>query len=203
MQILTCGCDLFNYTAIKLVTYISLFVCAWIGHVHSVYVTNIKKGLITGNSGGCNPINCLSQTTRNLTIEFLDLNFASRRKLCENSVFSENMNTAAFILFGIVFVFLHFCSFPFRKCIPLSSLSEIDIFRDNVPDLKISIRSVTVDTFNWIASRWYIRQIYCRKYKEIYTSQINQVLDRCFLVFSVRIGRGYQTSDFQRFYSKE
>ena len=113
-----------------------------------MYVTNIKKGLITGNSGGCNPVNCLSQTRRNLTIEFLDLNFTSRRKLCENSVFSENMNTAAFILFGIVFVFLHFCSFPFRKRIPLSSLSETDIFRDNVPDLKIPIRSVIVDTFN-------------------------------------------------------
>ena len=92
----------------------------------------------------------MRQTRRNLTIEYLDLNFASKRNLCKNSVFYENMNTAAFILFGKVFIFSHFCSFPFRKCIPLPSLSDIDILRDSVPDLKISIRSVTFDTFNWL-----------------------------------------------------
>ena len=85
-----------------------------------------------------------------MTIEFLDLKFASRRNLCKNSVFYESMNTGAFILFGKVFIFSHFCSFPFRKCIPLPSLSDIDILRDSVPDLKISIRSVTFDTFNWL-----------------------------------------------------
>ena len=31
-------------------------------------------------SGGCSPVNCLSQTRRNLTVEFLDLNFESLRK---------------------------------------------------------------------------------------------------------------------------
>ena len=81
---------------------------------------------------------------------FCYLNFASRRKLCKNSVFYENMNTVAFILFGKVFIFSRFCSFPFRKCIPLPSLSDIHILRDNVPDLNISTRSVTVDTFNWL-----------------------------------------------------
>ena len=60
------------------------------------------------------------------------------------------MNTGAFILFGKIFIFSHFCSFPFRKCIPLPSLSDVDILRDSVPDLKISIRSVTFDTFNWL-----------------------------------------------------
>ena len=79
---------------------------------------------------------------------FCYLNFASRRKLCNNSVFYENMNTVAFILFGKVFIFSHFCSFPFRKCIPLPSLSDIHILRDSVPNLNISTRSVTVDTFN-------------------------------------------------------
>ena len=113
-------------------------------------------------SGGCSPVKWLSQTRRNLIIESLDLNFASRRKLCENSVFYENMNTVAFILFGKVFIFSRFCSFPFRKCIPLPSLSDIHILRDSVPDLNISTRSVTVDTFNWLktiflfawGSRW-------------------------------------------------
>ena len=84
-----------------------------------------------------------------MTIEFLDLNFESRRKLCKNSVFYEIMNTVAVILFGKVFIFSCFCSFPFRKCIPLLSLSDIDTLQDSVPDLKIYTRSVTVDTFNW------------------------------------------------------
>ena len=75
-------------------------------------------------------------------INFCYLNFANRKKLCKNSVFYENMNTFAFILFS------RFCSFPFRKCIPLPSLSDIHILRDSVPNLNISTRSVTVDTFN-------------------------------------------------------
>ena len=101
-------------------------------------------------SGGCSPVNWVSPTRRNFTIEFLDLNFASRRKLFKNSVFYENINTVAFILFGKVFIFSRFCSFPFRKCIPLLSLSDIDISRDGVLDLKISTRSVTDDAFNWL-----------------------------------------------------
>ena len=32
----------------------------------------------------------------------------------------------------------------------IPSLSNIDILRDSVPDLKISTRSVIVDTFNWL-----------------------------------------------------
>ena len=56
------------------------------------------------------------------------------------------MNAAAFILFGKVFIFSRFCSFLFRKCIPLPSLSDIDSLQDIVPELKISTRSVTVDT---------------------------------------------------------
>ena len=89
---------------------------------------------INSFSGGCNPLNWLSQTRRNLTIGFMDFNFASRRKLCKNSVFYGNRNIAAFILFGKVFIFSRFCSFPFRKCVPLPSPSDIDILQDSVPD---------------------------------------------------------------------
>ena len=103
---------------------------------------------INSSSGGCNQLNWLSQTRRNLTVEFMDLNFASRRELCKNSVFYGNRNIVAFILLGKVFIFSRFCSFPFRKCLPFPSLSDINILRDSVPDLKISTRSVTVDTFN-------------------------------------------------------
>ena len=63
------------------------------------------------------------------------LNFVKRRKLCKNSVFHS--------------IFSRFCWFQFCRCIPLPSLSDINILRDNVPDLNISTRSVTVDTFNW------------------------------------------------------
>ena len=92
----------------------------------------------------------MSQTKRNLTIKFLDLNFASRRKLCKNSVFYENMKIFAFVLFWKVFIFSRFCSCPFRKCIAVPNLSDIDILRDSVPDLKFSTRSVTVNTFKWL-----------------------------------------------------
>ena len=81
---------------------------------------------------------------------FCYMNFASRKKFCKNSVFYENMNTIVFILFRKVFIFSRFCLFPFRRCIPLPSLSNIHILRDSVPDLNISTRSVTVDTFNWL-----------------------------------------------------
>ena len=32
----------------------------------------------------------------------------------------------------------------------------------------------------WIGSRWYINKIYCKKYKEIYTSQVNPMFFQCF-----------------------
>ena len=120
-------------------------------------------------SGGCNPVNWLGQTRRNLTIEFLDLNFASRRKLCKNSVFWENMNTIAYILLWKAFIFSRFCSFPFRK-LSLLSLSNIGILRDSVADLRISTRSITVNNLNclrkknfltwrsrWRSGNWLIR----------------------------------------------
>ena len=89
----------------------------------------------------------LSQTRRSLTIGFLDLNFASRRKLYKNSVYYENMNTVAFILFGKDFIFTCFCSFSFSQ-VHIPSFSDVSILWDSVPDLKISTRSVTVNFFN-------------------------------------------------------
>ena len=65
------------------------------------------------------------------------------------------MNNVKFILFEKVFIFLLFCSLQFRKSIPLPSLSDIDILRDSVPDLKISTRLVTVDAFNWLRRNFF------------------------------------------------
>ena len=59
------------------------------------------------------------------------MNLTSRRRSSKNSVFCKNINTVACILFGKVFIFSRFCSFPFRKCITLPSLSDIDILRDS------------------------------------------------------------------------
>ena len=91
-------------------------------------------------SDECSPVNWLSQTRRNLTIQFLNLDFASNQK----------MNSVASIFCVEVFIFLCFASFPFCKCIPLLSLFDINILQDGVRDLKISTRSVTVNTFNWL-----------------------------------------------------
>ena len=66
------------------------------------------------------------------------------------------MSTVAFILCGKVFIFLRFSSFPFRKCIPRPSLSDIDTLWDSVPDLKISTRPVTVNTFNWLRRKIFV-----------------------------------------------
>ena len=87
----------------------------------------------------------------------MNFNFASRRKLCKNSVFYEKINTVTLILCGKVFIFLRFSTFPFRKCIPLPNFFDIDILRESVVDLNISARSVGVKmTFLRICieSRW-------------------------------------------------
>ena len=83
------------------------------------------------------PKNIYFPIFQNLTNEFMDLNFANRRKLCKNSVFYKNMNIVAFVLFAKIFISSRFCSFQFRKCIPPLSLFNIDILRDGVLDLKI------------------------------------------------------------------
>ena len=73
-------------------------------------------------SGGCSPVNWLSQTKRNLAIEYLNLNFVPhfmRKK----------------------FLFRPFGSFLFRECVPHLILFDTDF-------LKFSTRSVTVNIFN-------------------------------------------------------
>ena len=85
--------------------------------------------------------------------------FKEKKKLCRNSVFYEKMNTISFILCRKVFIFLlRSGSFPFCKCIPLPSLSNIDILWNSVLDLKISTRLVTVDTFNWLKRKDFLFQ---------------------------------------------
>ena len=175
----------------------------------------------------------MSQNRRNLTIEFLDLSFASRRKLCRNSVFYKNMNTVAEDVGGGLatgwfitvanFVPHFFGGNSCRKVLD-GKFSNVEIWfhvRANWEDfLFLQILSNIMHWWfslwkgvlfqrsvknywmlfaecdrnspikNFIASRWYISQIYCRKYKEICVSQVKQVLNRCFFVFLVRIGKG-------------
>ena len=92
------------------------------------------------SSGEFSPVNWLNKIRRNLTIEFLNFNFASRRKLCQNSKFYEKINIFAFILCGKIFIILRFGSFPFRMSVPLHSLFNIYILWDSNLDLKISTR---------------------------------------------------------------
>ena len=86
-------------------------------------------------SGGCIPVSWLSQTRRNLTTEFLDLNFASRTKCCVIRILypMKKLILLRFILriilCGKVFIFLCFGSYPFCKCILFPSLSDINILR--------------------------------------------------------------------------
>ena len=63
-------------------------------------------------SGGCNPVNWLSQTRGNLTIEYMNLNFVTTPKLTPLHSF---------------FFFLAFDSFSFRECVHFQAFS-IPIF---------------------------------------------------------------------------
>ena len=70
-------------------------------------------------------------------------------------------------------LFCEFCSFLFRKCIPRPSLFDTD-------------GELQVDDIS-------AKNRYGRKYKEIYTNQVNEASSRFFSVFSVRtVGRGCQ-----------
>ena len=53
----------------------AIFLFLYYSYIHNyLYHANIY-------SSGCNPVNCLSQTRRNLTIEYLNLNFVTTPKL--------------------------------------------------------------------------------------------------------------------------
>ena len=46
------------------------------------------------------------------------------------------------------FLFLAFGSFPFWECVPRVGLSDTDIWKHSLSDLKFTTRSVTLDIFN-------------------------------------------------------
>ena len=86
--------------------------------------TSIKFKLYS--NGGCDPVNWLSQTRRNLTIEYLNLNFVTTPKLTPlHSFYAEKV---------IFCVWL----------IPVSRVCTIptDILQHILSDLKFSTRSV-------------------------------------------------------------
>ena len=96
-------------------------------------------------SGGCNAVIWLSKIRRNLAIEFLDWNFASRRKLCKNSGFYGKIDTACVHFVRKGFYFLEFWLRPVSQ---VHTISQPFWYWYSVPDLQISARLVTVDTFN-------------------------------------------------------
>ena len=113
-------------------------------------------------SGECNPVNWLIQTMRNLTNEYLNLNFVTTRKLTPfHSFFAEKV----FILFDsfISVSLLHTMDYSlwiicyglfasaYYGCvlwIQRPSFFDTNILQHVLSDLKFSTRSVTVDIFN-------------------------------------------------------
>ena len=82
-------------------------------------------------SGECDPVNWLSQTRRNLAIEYLNSNFVTTPKLTP-------LHYIHFVQKR--FLFLAFGSFP--------SLFDANILQHILSDLKFSIRSAPVDISN-------------------------------------------------------
>ena len=113
-------------------------------------------------SGECNPVNWLIQTMRNLTNEYLNLNFVTTPKLTPlYSFFAEKV----FILFDsfISVSLLHTMDYSlwiicyglfasaYYGCvlwIQRPSFFDTNILQHVLSDLKFSTRSVTVDIFN-------------------------------------------------------
>ena len=113
-------------------------------------------------SGECNPVNWLIQTMRNLTNEYLNLNFVTTPKLTPlHSFFAEKV----FILFDsfISVSLLHTMDYSlwiicyglfasaYYGCvlwIQRPSFLDTNILQHVLSDLKFSTRSVTVDIFN-------------------------------------------------------
>ena len=93
-------------------------------------------------SGGCNPINWLNQTKRNLTIEYINLNFVTRPKLIPlHSFFAEKVFISCFWLIPVLLV-------GSMDSVPRPSFFDTDILQHILSDLKFSTRTVTVDIFN-------------------------------------------------------
>ena len=91
----------------------------------------------TKSNGGCNPVNWLSQTRRNLTIEYLNLNFVTTLKLTPlHSFYAEKAFIPCICL-------IRLSRMPTRP-----SLLDTDIFQHILTDSKFSTRSVPVDIPN-------------------------------------------------------
>ena len=88
-------------------------------------------------SGGCNPVNWLSQTRGNLTIEYLNLNFVTTPKLTPlNSFYAEKVFISCVWLI------------PVSRVRTRPSLFDTDILQHILLDLKFSTRSTPVDISN-------------------------------------------------------
>ena len=97
---------------------------------------------VTSYSGGCNPINWSNQTRRNLTIEYLNLNFVTIPKLIPlHSFFAEKVFISCFWLIPVLLV-------RTMDSVPRPSFFDTDILQHILSDLKFSTRTVTVDIFN-------------------------------------------------------
>ena len=92
-------------------------------------------------SGEWNPFNWLSQTRRNLTSEYLNLNFVTTPKLTP-------LHSIHFMWKR--FLFLAFGSFPFRECVHFQAFS-IPIF--------CSISFFGFKVFNQLGTRWYFQLV--------------------------------------------
>ena len=96
--------------------------------------TSIKFKLYS--SGGCDPVNWLSQTRRNLAIEYLNLNFVTTPKLTPlHSFYAEKVISCVWLI-------------PVSRVCTIPSLFDTDILQHILSDLKFSTRSVLVHISN-------------------------------------------------------
>ena len=105
----------------------------------------------TLSSSGCNPVNCLSQTRRNLTTEHLNLNFVTTPKL-------KPLHSS---YAGKVFIFYAFGSFPFCKWVHVQAFA-IAIFCS----LSFGIENFQLDWYLSIFSTsWKEKNFFLKKCK--------------------------------------
>ena len=113
-------------------------------------------------SGECNPVNWLIQTMRNLTNEYLNLNFVTTPKLTPlHSFFAEKvfilfdsflsvslLHTMDYSLWIICYGLFASAYYGCVLWIQRPSFFDTNILQHVLSDLKFSTRSVTVDIFN-------------------------------------------------------
>ena len=89
------------------------------------------------SNSGCNPVNCLSQTRRNLTTEYLNLNFVTTPKLKP-----LHSSYAGKVFISCVWLI------PVLQVSTRPSLSDSNILQPILWDWKFSTRLVPIDIFN-------------------------------------------------------